>query len=150
MIYFVYGTDTYRLKKTIDAMREKYEDVSGMNSSVFEGDYDSEKIRSSVMSLPFLADKRLVVIKNIFSGKDIDSKKIAEILDSNPDSTVVLFTQEGEPDKRTALYKRLVKEKSRELNLLQGGELIKWIKSETEKNGGQIGPREPSMLAGYC
>lgn len=149
MIYFVHGNDTYRLKKTVDAMRGKYEDSSGMNSSVFDGDYDIEKIRSNVMSLPFLSDKRLVIIKNILGAKGVDGKKIIEILDSKPDSTVMLFIEEGEPDKRTSLYKRLTKEKSKELNLLQGAELLKWIKAETEKNGGQIETKEANMLTGY-
>ena len=149
MIYFLYGNDTYRLKKTIDAMREKYGDSSGMNSSLYEADYDIEKIRSDMMSLPFLSDKRLVIIKNIISAKGIDGKKIVEMLDKKPDSTVAVFIEEGEPDKRTALFKRLTKEKSKELNLLQGGELIKWIKAETAKQGGQIDTKEANMLAGY-
>lgn len=149
MIYFVYGNDTYRLKKTVDAMRAKYEDSSGMNSCVFDGDYDIEKIRSNVMSLPFLSEKRLVIIKNILGAKGVDGKKMIEILDNKPDSTVMLFIEEGEPDKRTALYKRLTKEKSKELNLLQGGELLKWIKAETDKNGGTIETKEANMLAGY-
>ncbi len=149
MIYFLYGNDTYRLKKTIDAMRKKYEDSSGMNASLYDGDYDLEKIRSCVMSLPFLADKRLVIIKNILSAKGIDGKKIAEVLDKKPNSTVIVFIEESEPDKRTVLYKRLIKENTKELDLLQGGELVKWIKAEAEKNGGQIDTREANMLAGY-
>jgi len=130
-------------------MREKYEDASGMNSSLYDSDYDLEKIRSDVMSLPFLADKRLVIIKNILGNKGVDGKKMIEVLDKKPDSSVVVFIEEGEPDKRTVLYKRLVKEKAKELNILQGGELIKWIKGETEKNGGIIDTREANMLAGY-
>jgi len=149
MIYFIYGNDTYRLKKTVDAMRAKYEDSSGMNSSVLDGDYDIEKIRSNVMSLPFLTDKRLVIIKNILGAKGVDGKKIIEILDNKPESTIILFIEEGEPDKRTALFKRLMKEKPKELDLLQGGELLKWIKAETEKNGGNIETKEANMLAGY-
>lgn len=149
MIYFIYGNDTYRLKKTVDAMREKYEDSSGMNSSLFDGDYNLEKIRSDVKSLPFLADRRLVIVKNILSAKGIDGKKFIEMLDKKPDSTILLFIEEGEPDKRTVLYKRLMKEKSKELNILQGGELIKWIKGETEKNGGTIETKEANMLVGY-
>lgn len=149
MIYFVYGNDSYRLKKTIDAMRAKYEDSSGMNSSLFDGTYDIEKIRSDVMSLPFLATRRLVIIKNILGSKGVDGKKIAEILDNIPDSTIVVFIEEGEPDKRTVLYKRLMKEKAKELNILQGAELIKWIKGEVERCGGQIETREANALAGY-
>jgi len=149
MIYFVYGNDTYRLRKTIDAMRAKYEESSGMNSSVFDGDYNLEKMQSDILSLPFLANKRLVTVKNILSAKGVDGKKVIEILDKKPDSSIVLFIEEGEPDKRTVLYKRLVKEKSKELNLLQGSELTKWIMSETEKSGGQIETKEANMLAGY-
>lgn len=149
MIYFVYGNDTYRLKKTVDAMKKKYEDSSDMNSSLYEGDYDLEKIRSDVMSLPFLSDKRLIIIKNILISKGVDGKKIVEVLDKKPESTIMMFVEEGEPDKRTSLYKRLIKEKTKELNLLQGGELVKWIKAEVEKNGGRIEAKEADMLAGY-
>ena len=150
MIYFFYGDDSYRLKKTIDAFSEKFGDVaSNMNTSVFEGDFDIEKIRSDVLSLPFLAENRLVIIKNILAAKGIDGKKVADILDKKPDSTIMLFIEEGQPDKRSVLYKRLMKEKSKEMGTLQGGELTRWIKDETEKAGGEIDTKEASILAGY-
>ncbi len=149
MIYFFYGDDTYRLKKTVEAFTEKFGDDSLMNVSVFDGDYDLKKISLDMLSLPFLSKKRLVIVKNIFSAKSFDAKKLAEILDSVPDSTVVLFTQEGQPDKRSALFKRLTKEKSKELGLLSGAELTKWIKAEVQKAGGEIGPKESLLLAEY-
>jgi len=149
MIYFVYGNDTYRIKKTIDAFRLKFEDSSKMNTSVFDGDYDMEKIRADVIAAPFLADKRLIIIKNLCSEKNLDAKKMGNILEGKPDSTVILFTEDREPDKRTALFKRLVKEKSKELNILEGSELTKWIKTEVEKSGGEIDVKEANILAGY-
>ncbi len=149
MIYFFFGEDTYRLKKTIEAFAGKFGDDSLMNVSVFEDDYDLKKISSAMLSLPFLSKKRLVIMKNIFSAKNLDAKKLAEILDSAPDSTVMLFIQEGQPDKRSVLFKRLIKEKSKELGFLSGAELAKWIKAEVQKAGGEIGPKEALLLAEY-
>lgn len=149
MIYFVYGNDSYRLKKTADALRKKYEDATGMNTSFFEGDFDIEAFRSDSLSLPFLADKRLIILKNVLGAKGVDGKKVSEILDNKTDSTIVLFLEEGEPDKRTALYKRLMKETVKELNILEGGQLTKWIMEETERQGGKIETMEANMLASY-
>lgn len=149
MIYFIYGNDSYRLQKTYQAIKEKYAGNSDMNFSLFEDSFDLEKIRFDVISLPFLAKKRLVVIKNILGAKGVDMAKMTEILNQKADSTVILFLEEGQPDKRTSLYKRLVKEKSKELNILSGPKLTKWIKTEIERSGGEVGIKETNMLAAY-
>ncbi len=149
MIYFFYGDDSYRLKKTVEAFSKKFGSDDNLNTSLFEGDFDIEKIRSDVMSLPFLGKNRLVIIKNILSAKNVDTKKLVGVLDKKPESTIILFIEEGQPDKRSTLFKRLIKDKSREFGILQGGELVKWIREEAEKAGGEIEPKEANILAGY-
>ncbi len=149
MIYFFYGDDSYRLKKTVEAFSKKFGSDDNLNTSLFEGDFDIEKIRSDVMSLPFLGKNRLVIIKNALSGKTVDTKKLIGVLDKKPESTIILFIEDGQPDKRSALFKRLIMEKAREFGIMQGGELVKWIREETKKAGGEIEPKAANILAGY-
>lgn len=141
MIIFIYGNDTYRLREKLDFYRngflKKYGD---MNVSFYDSDFDFNKIKNDVLSFPFLAEKRLVVIKGLLGSKNKDiQKQFSDFLAEVPEETVVLFCEEGEPDKRTSLFKELSKTKVIEkFDYLQGNSLINWIKNEVKKGHGEI------------
>ena len=104
MIIFFYGQDNYRLKKKIQALKEKFISASlgDTNLSVLDGaslTYD-EFIRQ-VLAMPFLAKSRLVIVENIMKSKKKDTlERIPEALNKIPTSTVLVFVEEGNPDCR--------------------------------------------------
>jgi DNA polymerase-3 subunit delta len=135
MIYFFYGEDTYRIKEKTDALRRAFLDKQGsdLNLSIFNGkDLSFDIFKNAASQAPFLGDKRFIIIKNLIienNDKEV-KKKIAESLDKLPDFSVLLFIEEGLPDKRESLFKKLEKTKAEVFLPLEGSKLISWIEGK--------------------
>lgn len=67
---------------------------------------DIPRLRDALLQLPFLASKKLVVIKNVFSNKQIQ-ESLTTLLNQVPDEVDVLLV-DPKSDKRTKLYKQLM------------------------------------------
>jgi len=132
MIIFLYGEDTYRSSQKLKKLKKKYiEKYTDTNLEIFEDDFDFGEIKGAITTLPFLAEKRLIIIKNIFTKKDKKLlENITDILNDIPEETILIFWEKGVPDKRTVLFKALVKERSEEFKKLKGVSLTKWIQEE--------------------
>ena len=88
MIYFLYGVDTFRSWQKLSDIRKKFSDdaLANTNISIFEAKgLELQKFDQAVQSMPFLADKKIIIIKNIFSdgSKDIQTK-LSGYLDNIP------------------------------------------------------------------
>ncbi len=145
-------------------------DPSAMNLDKFEGeDITLAKFDQAINAMPFLAEKRLIIVKNILlDNKDNDLK--SEIADrlakdsrlrgndkggkdekNNKDITDIVFVETGEPDKRGKLYKTLLKEADCiYFDELQGAKLNEWIIKEVKNRGGEIEIEAVNQLAVEC
>jgi DNA polymerase III subunit delta len=68
--YVLHGNDSLRLEEEVHKLRAQMGDSpdAAMNISEFEGEMDSAaEILNAAMSYPFLADKRLVIVKDLLS-----------------------------------------------------------------------------------
>lgn len=149
MLFFYYGEDNFRANQKIQAITTKFRekvDPSGQNIVYLEGDHISaDDFFQAVSVMGFLADKKLIVIKNIFSNKKLSSwqdaliaylKKQKDTVDEN----YLIFFESGKPDSRTKLYKTLSKIKFvEEFQALSPLELKRWVKNQFT-----IGQREIS------
>jgi len=153
MTYLFYGTDTYRINEKIKALTKRFlaGDESGMNLEKIDGErLTYQRFDQAVSTMPFLGDKRLVIIKNLLlQNKDNELKlKIAERLERISDDMVVFFVEEGEPDKRGKLFKELNKpKKSYKFEPLAGKKLSSWIVAEVQNAGAKIDNKEADFLA---
>lgn len=138
-IYLFTGEEKYlidvyreRMVKTIfdgqDAM---------MNFDQFNQDNkDIDKIESSLETLPFFADKRVVLLENLdlFNAKNKSrNERITNALKNLPESTICIIIDD-KIDKRSRLYK-LTKDKGHiaEFGFLSEKELIQYIARELKK-----------------
>lgn len=134
-IYLLYGSEKFLVKSTRQelsaAIRNGGDD---MNYSYFEGKGISvQEIIGMAETMPFFADRRLIVIENsgFFKTSQVE---MAEYLETIPESSNIIFV-ETEVDKRGKMYKALKKygyiaeigEQSPEL-------LIRWIASILKKD----------------
>ena len=138
MPLFLYGDDDYRSGQKLKEIKEDFKlkvDPSGVNITTFDGaDFDLEKFNNASAQQGFLAAKRLVIVKNLLAAKlDKDrSEKLAEIIKSLNDSdNSYVFWESGSPDKRTALFRLLAKDKKMvmEFKPLEYGPLVDWLKN---------------------
>lgn len=127
-IYLLYGEEAYLRKQYRDRLKEALtEDEDTMNSHYYEGkDTSIGEIIDLAETLPFFADRRVIIIEN--SGWfQKGGEKLAEYLPSMPDTTFFVFVETA-VDKRSKLFKA-VKAKGRAAEFAPQNEqtLKKWI-----------------------
>src|SRR5579864_6780075 len=101
------GPNFYLLKRRLDELTSKFVKEHGELAleRIDAEEAETQAILDAVQSLPFLASRKMVVVRNIGANKAA-SGQIEQILDSAGDSTDVIF-YEPSPDKRTAYFKVL-------------------------------------------
>jgi len=161
MIIFLYGEDTYRSNQKLREIKTKFKqevDQAGMNLVELNGaDLKFEKFNQEVKASPFIARKRMVVIKNLISdnkSKDIQ-KEIVNLLDQEVKNTeqanIIVFWEAADHSKskaKNALWQRLSKEKlAQEFKPLTNTQLTQWINQEIKQHNAKIENQALSLLA---
>ncbi|MCK8816859.1 DNA polymerase III subunit delta [Natroniella sulfidigena] len=96
------------------------------------------KIINSTQVMPFMSDKRIVVVHttNLFSKKMDRSESLIELLDDFPKTTRLLFVSFKKPDKRLKLYKKVASiGEALEFKELKYKRLDDWIKNKVRAEG---------------
>ncbi len=138
-VYLLFGEESYlrnqykkRLQKAIIG------DDSELNFSHFEGkDTPVNEVISLANTLPFLSEKRLIVVDDsgFFKKKN---EELAAFIKEIPEETCLIFS-EGEVDKRGKLYKEVVKlGRAVEMGIQKGDTLLKWSAGLLKKDNMRI------------
>lgn len=149
MVIFVYGDDTFRSQEKVRileaAFKEKH-DPTGMNLTTFTGKLDVGEVLQAVSSAPFLAPKRMVVVRGVIENATKGDQKTWEGLAKVPDSTIVLLweTESAKATEKSALYKTL--SASADVHtypfpVLEGSALTKWAGERVKAHGVSISPK---------
>lgn len=122
-------------------------DPTGYNTLVFDCLDKKEvgRVVQEVMGVPFLAERRMIVVKNLISCKEAGLKEILkEKIEQNaiPDSNVLVVYESEEKYKAKAdkeLFELLKKEKFTEcFSELEPREIRSWVLQEIKERGGEI------------
>ena len=141
--YIFYGTEQYLKKQYENRLRQEFlNDIAGdMNISIFNGEADVNSIIDAAETMPFFADKRLILVKDskLFKvGRKNDSEEIADYIEKIPQSTCLVFI-EDEVDKRGKLYKVAAKAgRGVEFKTPEEKELIVWAQKQLKRSGVDI------------
>jgi DNA polymerase III subunit delta len=104
-----------------------------------------QRLQESLTSLPFLADKKLVVLRRPGANKEF-TEHAEELLAGLPDTTDAIII-EPKLDKRLAYYKLLKKQTDfREFKELDVPGLARWLVTEAAGQGGKISPADANYL----
>ncbi len=105
-IYLLFGEEDYLKKQYKNKLKAAICGDDTMNYSYFEGkNCDATEIKGICETLPFFADKRLVIVENSGFFKSANDT-INEYIDSVPETTCMVFV-ESEVDKRSKLFKKV-------------------------------------------
>ena len=109
-IYLLHGEEDYLRnsykKRLSDAVAPK-DDT--MNRAVFTGkDVSTDSIMELSETLPFLSDRRLILVEDSMLFKNAADDRFTEYVGNIPESTVIVFS-ESEVDSRKKLYKAVKK-----------------------------------------
>ena len=108
-IYLFYGREYYLIENSINAFKNSLnESMLDFNLDIIDGkEIILDQVISSIETLPFMDDKKIVIIKDfeLLKGKkknftDSDEKYLIDHLDNIPESTILVFVVYGDIDKR--------------------------------------------------
>ncbi|MBI5357558.1 DNA polymerase III subunit delta [Candidatus Saccharibacteria bacterium] len=147
MFSVVAGPNYFGAKESLDTLVRDFVSEHG-NMSVERIDAENsgkDQIINIVQSTPFLASKKLVVISNLSSQKDI-TEDLDGFLDKVAETTdLIIF--EPKPDKRSSYYKNLKKIKGfQEFKELDETQLRGWIIIRVREEGAEISQSDAVYL----
>ena len=142
MFIFLYGKDNYRSAEKLREITEHYKKVHkvGLNLKSFEGkEFPFEDFENEFKTSSMFKEKKLTVLKNIFSDKNNQEKFLEILKELKQSDDIILIFEEGKPDSRTSLYKFLKKySKSQEFEHLEGASLKNWLEDQFAELGADI------------
>ncbi len=159
-VYFLYGTEKYMLKLN----QKKLEKIvpTGMggdfNISEFSTDTAVDDIADSALALPFMAESKLVVVKdfNIDSKNQTEISKLEELIKDPSESTVLVFTYPtlNIDIKKSAKWRNLLKLMEKHamtvnFDTLTSQQLVSFVMRESEKGGSQISKYNADKIVQY-
>ena len=101
-IYLVYGPEDFLRQKIKDSFRNALAGSDELNYTYREGPgTDEDEIRILAGTVPFLAEKRLILLENTGWAKK-GAEGLVSDLDALPDSTVLVFI---EADEKSPLFR---------------------------------------------
>ena len=165
-VYLFYGEEDYLIRQAVLRFQEALfpDGDAGMDLDVIAGESAAPReVTARAQSLPFFAQKRLVVVKNTLFFKPARSPAkddggeaeedqgemapagseapLLEYLKSPPDTTCLIFTTGGPVDRRRRLFKSLAKAgRAVEFTRLEKGDLARWLAQRVNGYGKRFSP----------
>ncbi len=150
MILYLYGADTKRSREHLDKLVEKFyreRDPQRLNvKRVVASESNCREIQTELMSAPFLAPKRMVVIERMLESGDAELHAWfeARFVERDPPSDTITIVWEEEPIKKARaavekLHVRLAGSKfAQEFAPLEGRRRAEGLVRTIDERGGKI------------
>jgi len=153
MIIFLYGQDTYRLRRKLNEIIEYYKKIhkSGLNLKYLNlSEKGFEDFKDEFQSISMFAEKKLIILEETFTNQNFKEnflKNPKKFVDSGD---TILFYEITETPRSGPLFKFLKRyAKSQEFELLEGENLKNWVKKEIENHKVKIDPVALEKLTDY-
>ena len=164
VIYILHGDDEYAITQFISNMESKMGDPStaGLNITHFEkGSLPLDEIAAVVQSMPFLAERRLVVLHDPLTGMQSSTvrNQFKGLLEKAPPTTALVLVinrpliphRDRRKGKQHWLQKWAQEHEGRvyekELFLARGPEMVRWVQKQARETGGEITSEAAAILA---
>ena len=155
MILFLYGRDSYRSKKKLNEIIERYKKIHKSGMGFFVLSSDNEKFgdfKRAVETVSMFAEKKLVVLKNFASSKEFTEKFLswegANFLKDTAD--VICIFHEEEVEKKSEIFAWLIENsKSQEFDVLRRVQLRKWTQNFFAQRAIKIGEYALSRILAH-
>lgn len=153
-VYLFYGKDRYSSTQKLKFWQENFIKKYGENSleTIDGAKLDPSEFATNLESLPFLSEKRLVIVKNFLDlAKTEQQKKVATAIERTPDFCLLVFQEDEIPEKINPVYKKIAKiGHLEEFKALSENEITRWILDKAKKENSKISFANASYLSQYC
>jgi DNA polymerase III subunit delta len=151
MFYVFHGDDKHAIDRQLAELQERMGDraMLDLNTSRFQGaGLSLSELQHACDSVPFLGDKRLVVVTDLVAARPAFMDELLAYLPDLPATTRLVFLEHKSLPKNHPLVS-LADQSGyvRQFKRLEGASLEKWIRDEVAARGGQIAHRAAHLLA---
>jgi DNA polymerase-3 subunit delta len=167
LLYILSGQDDFSLTQSLEEIKREIGDQALLVGSITTLDGQQvtlEQLRPICETVPFLAGKRLVIIKGLLErfdakGRPRRQKKstrtdqpdepisLGAYIGEIPDSTIVVL-QESKIAGNNPLFRELAdKAVVKSFPLVRGTKLSQWVQKQVKEEGGSISPQAVDLLA---
>lgn len=142
-IYLLFGKEHYLLKDNRERLLKALgvTDRKDMNFTLLsEKDFNVPTLISDSDTLPFFADRRVILVEEsgYFKGNKKEKDRLVKYIPDIPETTVIVFV-ESEVDKRDKLYKAVNKNGTAEEFVIgDQNEMLRWIGGRLSADGIQM------------
>lgn len=166
IVYVFHGDDPLAIRRLVDALCAELGDpsIADLNITRLDGRQSSdEELRSAANAMPFMTDRRLVILTNPFTrlNNDAARKRFIALLDGLPESTGLVLVIEDTFERRD--WKSLTsahfvrrwmnaagsRAKYTLCQLPAMREMAEWVRSEARRLGGQFTPQAAAALVAH-
>lgn len=145
-LYFLYGTEEFLIEGALNVLKAMLVQPSfkDLNCQTFHVNHiresDISPIISASQTMPFMSDRRVIIVKGAEGLNDAQSLEMLEYVKNPcPAASLILIANTGKIDKKSALFSELEKKGcSFAFNSLSKKELPLWIKTEIKNRGKDI------------
>jgi len=150
MLVFLCGPDTFSSQKKLDGMIEDYKKAhkKSLALKIFGGeDFDFKDLVSEIGTNSMFGDKKLLILKNIFSNKKFKEDFLEQGKKLIKTDVSIVFHETGEIDKRDRFVKFLQENADfQEFQLLEGEKLAAWAEKKIKSYGAEIAAKALKKL----
>ncbi len=149
-VYLIYGEENYLVQQYKNRLKAAIIGEDTMNYAYFEGrKIDVTQLTDICDTMPFFAEKRLVIVENSGFFKNA-SDKVTDYVKAMPEYLHIIFV-ENEVDKRSRLYKA-VNEKGYvcEMKYQEEAVLSRWVVELLQRDNKKITKAALSLLLEKC
>ena len=168
MLYILFGQDDFSRGESLEEIKRGIGDPSLLVANITELDGQQmtlDRLRSVGKTVPFLSERRLVIIKGLLERFDPKSKfgrqkksaslanqhdecKLwASCLSNMPDSTILVLVDDGVGSNNPLFNELSGRAEVKSFPLLRGTKLHQWIGGRVREEGGSISPQAVDLLA---
>ncbi|MCY3915487.1 MAG: hypothetical protein OXG49_05685 [Chloroflexi bacterium] len=153
--YILHGDDSISREAALARMREAMDEDGGLNRAEFDGAQASAaEVLAAVRSLPFLAEKRLVIVKGMISqvtrkgaGRAEADRLIAE-LPGLPVSARLVFNETEPLESGNRLLKAAQEMENGYVRYFSAPENLRdWLRLRAQAYGAEINPRAAAAIS---
>lgn len=148
-VYFIHGNEDFFISAAVDLLIENVvtPDQRPFNLDVFDGtESTSETVLSSILSFPFVGEKRLTVVRRFDKMDRKHRLDVADHLGDVPDSNVVCLVA-GDVKANDETYKKIAaSSETLTFNHPKGAELAEFLTERVRSLGKGLAPGAADLL----
>ena len=159
MLYILSGEDDFSISQSLEEIKRGIgdPDLLSANTTILDGQQlTSDQLMAVVETIPFLAEKRLVIVKGLLgrfepktragvrkkpaskTNQRNEYKSLVACIDGIPDSTILVLV-DGKVGSKNPLFKAFSSKATvKTFPLMRNPELRKWIQKRVKEGGGSI------------